>query len=206
VELIAFSFYRRDNDRMRLIAGVDEVGRGPLAGPVMAAAVILDSINPIAGLADSKLLTAKRREVLCEIIQNNCIAWAIGRAEVEEIDSINILQASLLAMQRAICALSVKPHHIQVDGNFCPKVNYSVEAIINGDNLVPVISAASIVAKVIRDREMVEYDKIYPQYGFAAHKGYGTKQHLSALRTFGVTPIHRRSFAPVGRIKKFFSL
>ncbi|EKE00992.1 MAG: Ribonuclease HII [uncultured bacterium] len=206
MELIAFSFYRRDNDRMRLIAGVDEVGRGPLAGPVMAAAVILDSINPIAGLADSKLLTAKRREVLCEIIQNNCIAWAIGRAEVEEIDSINILQASLLAMQRAICALSVKPHHIQVDGNFCPKVNYSVEAIINGDNLVPVISAASIVAKVIRDREMVEYDKIYPQYGFAAHKGYGTKQHLSALRTFGVTPIHRRSFAPVGRIKKFFSL
>jgi len=182
---------------MKLIAGVDEVGLGPLAGPVMAGVVILDSAYPIDGLADSKLLTAKRREALCEIIQNNCIAWAIGRAEVEEIDQINILQASLLAMQRAINALKVKPDHIQVDGKFCPKVRYSIEAIIDGDNLIPAISAASIVAKVIRDREMVAYDKIYPQYGFAEHKGYGTKQHLLALKKFGITLIHRRSFAPV---------
>lgn len=181
----------------KLIAGVDEVGLGPLAGPVMAGAVILDFAHPIDGLADSKLLTAKRREVLCEIIKKNCIAWAVGRAEVEEIDRINILQASLLAMQRAINALKVKPDHIQVDGKFCPKVKGSIEAIINGDNLIPAISAASIVAKVMRDREMVAYDKIYPQYGFADHKGYGTKQHLLALKKFGITLIHRRSFAPV---------
>jgi ribonuclease HII len=187
---------------MKLIAGVDEVGLGPLAGPVMAGAVILDPMKPIEGLADSKLLTAKQREVLCEIIQKNCIAWAIGLAEVGEIDRINILQASLLAMQRAINALKVKPDHIQVDGRFCPKVKGSIEAIIDGDNLVPVISAASIVAKVIRDRAMVAYDKIYPQYGFAKHKGYGTKQHLLALEQFGATPIHRQSFAPVSRLKK----
>lgn len=185
---------------MKLIAGVDEVGRGPLAGPVVAAAVILNPDRPIAGIADSKLLTAKRREVLSEIIQNDCLAWAVGRAEVEEIDKINILQASLLAMQRAINALAIKPDHVQVDGNHCPAIDYSVEAIIDGDNLIPVISAASIIAKVIRDREMCEYDQVYPQYGFAKHKGYGTKQHLLALETFGVTPIHRKSFAPVGRL------
>jgi ribonuclease HII len=170
---------------------VDEVGVGPLAGPVLAAAVILNSKNPIDGLTDSKLLTAKKREILCEIIKNNCLAWAVGRAEVEEIDHINILQASLLAMQRAINALNVKPDHVQVDGKYCPKINYSVEAIISGDNLVPAISAASIIAKVIRDREMIAYDEIYPQYGFKNHKGYGTKQHLAALKQFGVTPIHR---------------
>lgn len=181
----------------KLIAGVDEVGRGPLAGPVMACAVILNPESPIIGLADSKLLTARRREILCEVIQNNCIAWAIGRAEVEEIDRINIFQASLLAMQRAIDALSIKPDHVQVDGGFCPKVKYSIEAIINGDNLIPAISAASIIAKVARDKEMVEYDEVYPQYGFAKHKGYGTKQHLLALKQFGATPIHRKSFAPV---------
>ena len=189
---------------MRLIAGVDEVGRGPLAGPVMAAAVILDTTKPIVGLADSKLLTAKRRESLCKVIQDNCIAWAIGRAEVAEIDEINILQASLLAMQRAIEALNVHPDHVQVDGKFCPKVNCSVEAVVNGDNLIPVISAASIVAKVIRDSEMVGYSKIYTQYGFERHKGYGTKQHLSALKEFGVTPIHRKSFSPVSKIEKSF--
>ena len=187
---------------MRLIAGVDEVGIGPLAGPVMAAAVILDPMKSIEGLADSKLLTAKQREVLCAIIQKNCIVWAVGLAEVEEIDRINILQAGLLAMQRAINALDVKPDHIQVDGKFCPKVKCSIEAIIDGDNLIPVISAASIVAKVVRDRAMVAYDKIYPQYGFAKHKGYGTKQHLLALEQFGATPIHRKSFAPVSRLKK----
>lgn len=182
---------------MRLIAGVDEVGRGPLAGPVVAAAVILNPAKPVIGLVDSKLLTAKRREVLCEIIIDSCIAWAIGRAEVEEIDCINILQASLLAMQRAIEALSIKPHHVKVDGNFCPQVNYSIEAIVDGDNLIPVISAASIVAKVIRDREMRAYDKIYPEYGFVRHKGYGTTQHLLALKEFGITPIHRKSFTPI---------
>ena len=185
---------------MKLIAGVDEVGRGPLAGPVMAAAVILDKDQPIVGLADSKLLSAKRREVLCETVQNCCVAWAVGRAEVSEIDQINIFQASLLAMQRAINALTVQPQQVQVDGKFCPKVAYPVEAIINGDNLVPVISAASIVAKVMRDRVMTAYSKIYPQYGFEKHKGYGTTLHLAALKQFGITPIHRKSFAPVNSL------
>ena len=182
---------------MNLIAGVDEVGRGPLAGPVVAAAVILDPSYDIEGLADSKKLTSKRREILCEIIKDKCIAWAIGSASVEEIDQINILQASLLAMQRAIENLSVKPTHVQVDGQSIPKIIYSAESVINGDNLVPAISAASIVAKVVRDSQMVEYDEIYPGYGFGKHKGYGTRQHLLALKEHGVTPIHRRSFAPV---------
>lgn len=182
---------------MNLIAGVDEVGRGPLAGPVMAAAVILDAMHPIDGLADSKLLTSKKREVLCELIKNNCIAWSVGSASVEEIDRLNIHHATLLAMRRAINSLSVKPEHIQVDGQFVPKVNYSIESIIGGDGFIPAISAASIVAKVTRDQQMIEYDKIYPDYGFAKHKGYGTGQHLSTLEQFGVCPIHRRSFAPV---------
>jgi len=182
---------------MKLIAGVDEVGRGPLAGPVMACAVILHPCCSILGLADSKALSEKKREYLFEIIKENCLAWAVGKASVAEIDQINILQATLLAMQRAIDALSVKPDHIQIDGNICPRTSYSMEAIIGGDGIIPVISAASILAKVIRDREMVEYDKIYPEYGFAKHKGYGTKQHLLAIKQFGITPIHRRSFAPV---------
>jgi len=180
---------------MKLIAGVDEVGRGPLAGPVVAAAVILN--ESIAGVADSKLLSPKKREFLFPQIQEKCIAWAIGRAEVAEIDELNILQASLLAMQRAINALKVQPDHVVVDGKFCPKINYSAEAIIGGDRTIPVISAASILAKVIRDREMVAYDKQYPEYGFAEHKGYGTKKHFAALAKYGITPIHRRSFAPV---------
>lgn len=182
---------------MKLIAGVDEVGRGPLAGPVLAAAVILDSKQLIDGLADSKLITPKRREVLGEIIKNNCIAWAIGSATVEEIDRINIHQATLLAMKRAIEGLKVKPDFVQVDGKFLPNIVCSGEAIIDGDKLIPAISAASIIAKVIRDHEMEEYDKIYPEYGFAKHKGYGTAQHLLALKKFGASPIHRRSFAPV---------
>jgi ribonuclease HII len=182
---------------MELIAGVDEVGVGPLAGPVVACAVILDSKKPIIGLADSKKLSEKKRELLCEIIQNNCLAWAIGRAEVAEIDTINILQASLLAMKRAVEALKIKPDWLKVDGRFCPKVNFPAEAIIKGDSLIPAISAASIIAKVIRDHEMVKYDEIYPQYGFAKHKGYGTKAHLLALKQFGKTPIHRNSFSPV---------
>lgn len=182
---------------MDLVAGVDEVGRGTLAGPVVAAAVILDPDYHLDGLADSKLLSPKKRVSLCELIKNSCLAWAIGSATVEEIDRLNILQASLLAMRRAINGLKKKPGYIQVDGQFSPVVDYPVATIINGDNLIPAISAASIIAKVTRDREMVDYDLLYPQYGFAQHKGYGTKQHLSALKQFGVTPIHRSSFAPV---------
>jgi len=185
---------------MEYIAGVDEVGRGPLAGPVVAAAVILNPNKNIFGLADSKLLTPKKRETLAAQIQQDCIAWAIGRAEVQEIDELNIFQATLLAMRRALEKLSIRPMHILVDGQHCPKISFAVssfKAIIDGDNLVPVISAASIVAKVIRDAEMVEWDEIYPHYGFAQHKGYGTKQHMLALQKYGATPIHRRSFAPV---------
>lgn len=181
---------------MKLISGVDEVGRGPLAGPVIAAAVILGDVR-IDGIADSKLLSPKKREILFPQIQEQCVAWAIGRASVEEIDQLNIFHASLLAMKRAVEALTVLPQHVLVDGKFCPKINFSIEAIIGGDRTIPAISAASILAKVIRDREMVEYDKLYPEYGFAAHKGYGTAQHLAALKKHGVTPIHRRSFTPV---------
>lgn len=179
------------------IAGVDEVGRGPLAGPVVAAAVILDPDRPIDGLADSKKLTEKRRNVLDVIIRENALAWAIGRAEVEEIDQINILQASLLAMQRAVESLSIYPSHAIVDGNRCPQLACTVEAVVGGDNSEPAISAASIIAKVARDREMVEMDIQYPGYGLAKHKGYPTKAHILALQEHGVTPIHRRSFGPV---------
>lgn len=183
-----------------LIAGVDEVGRGPLAGAVVAAAVILDPDKPIAGLTDSKRLTAKRREVLSEEIKQSALAWALGRSEVEEIDKINILQASLLAMQRAVLALSLTPDHVKVDGNCCPDLAISMEAIVKGDLTEAEISAASIIAKVARDQEMMEMDRLYPEYGFASHKGYPTKQHQSALIEFGVLPIHRLSFAPVKRV------
>ncbi len=180
-----------------LLAGVDEVGRGPLAGPVVAAAVILDPARPIAGLADSKALTEKRRQALDIEIREQALAWALGRAEVEEIDALNILQASLLAMQRAVAALSVAPYRALVDGNCCPVLACPAEAVIKGDQTVPVISAASIIAKVARDAEMVALDAVYPGYGFAVHKGYPTKAHLDALDRLGVLPIHRRSFAPV---------
>ena len=183
-----------------LLAGVDEVGRGPLAGPVVAAAVILDPARPIAGLADSKKLTEKRREQLAEQIRESALAWSLGRAEVEEIDRINILQASLLAMQRAVEGLSVTPQKALVDGNKLPRLSCPAEAIIGGDSSVEVISAASIIAKVARDREMVELDALHPGYGLAKHKGYPTKQHIQALQTLGVTPIHRRSFGPVKRL------
>ncbi len=181
----------------QLIAGVDEAGRGPLAGPVIAAAVILSPDKPIQGITDSKKLSEKKRDALFQLIQEQAIAWAIGRAEVHEIDDINILQASLLAMQRAVAALKVAPSHIQVDGNCLPKLPYSAEAIIGGDGSVEVIGAASILAKVVRDREMLEWHEKYPQYGFAAHKGYGTAVHLRALAEHGPSPIHRTSFAPV---------
>ncbi|MEN8167502.1 MAG: ribonuclease HII [Pseudomonadota bacterium] len=187
-------------DHETLLAGVDEVGRGPLAGPVVAAAVILDPTRPIEGLADSKKLSEKRREQLAEQIREQALAWSLGRSEVEEIDRINILQASLLAMQRAVESLSVAPHRALVDGNRLPRLACAAEAIIGGDNTVEVISAASIIAKVARDREMVELDAVHPGYGLAKHKGYPTKQHIEALRTLGVTSIHRRSFGPVKRL------
>ncbi len=183
-----------------LIAGVDEVGRGPLAGPVVAAAVILDPARPIAGLADSKKLTEKRRQLLSGQIREQAQAWSLGRAEVEEIDRINILQASLLAMQRAVEGLSVAPHKALVDGNKLPRLVCPAEAIVGGDSSVEAISAASIIAKVARDRELVELDSQYPGYGLAKHKGYPTKFHLEALQSLGVTPIHRRSFGPVKRL------
>jgi len=179
------------------VAGVDEVGRGPLAGPVIAAAVILDPGRPIEGLADSKVLTPARRTRLCSEIQQRAAYWAIGRAEVEEIDRLNILQASLLAMRRAVLALQVLPERALVDGNRCPELPCPAEAVVKGDARVPAIAAASILAKVIRDREMCELDRLYPAYGFASHKGYPSRRHLAALSEHGVSPVHRRSFAPV---------
>ena len=182
------------------VAGVDEVGRGPLAGPVVAAAVILDPARPIEGLADSKKLTEKRREELAEIIKEQALSWALGRAEVEEIDRLNILQASLLAMQRAVAALQPQAEFALVDGNRCPDLACPAEAVIKGDDRVPVISAASVIAKVARDREMCALERDYPGYGLAKHKGYPTKTHLECLQRLGVTVIHRRSFAPVRKI------
>jgi len=183
-----------------LVAGVDEVGRGPLAGPVVAAAVILDPDRPIEGLADSKALTERRREILDETIRERALAWAIGRAEVHEIDAINILHASLLAMQRAVAELSRVPEMALIDGNRCPELSCPARAIVGGDRTEPAISAASIIAKVARDREMTELADRYPEYGFARHKGYPTAAHLKALAAYGVTPIHRRSFAPVRKL------
>lgn len=185
---------------LRLVAGVDEVGRGPLAGAVVAAAVILDPARPIAGLADSKKLTEARREALAPIIQEYALAWALGRAEVEEIDSLNILQASLLAMRRAVLALQVAPEFALIDGNRCPQLPCPAEAVIKGDSRVAAISAASILAKVARDREMFLLDAQYPGYGLAQHKGYPSKAHLGALEALGVSPLHRRTFGPVRRL------
>lgn len=184
-------------EEKKIIAGVDEAGRGPLAGPVVAAAVILNPYKHIEGLKDSKLLTAKQREALFEKIKQNSLAWSFARAEVKEIDEINILQATLLAMQRAITNLSVAPDIALVDGNQSPQLLCLTKTIIGGDQLEPAISAASIVAKVIRDTEMTRLDAIYPHYGFAQHKGYGTAQHLAALKKYGPCEIHRRSYAPV---------
>ena len=182
------------------VCGIDEVGRGPLAGAVVAAAVILDPARPIAGLADSKKLSERQRERLFDLICDQALAWSLGRAEVEEIDRLNILQASLLAMQRAAEALPVAPEHALVDGNRLPRLPCSAEAIVGGDASEACIAAASIIAKVTRDREMVELDALYPGYGLARHKGYPTKVHLEALKSQGVTPIHRRSFGPVRRL------
>jgi ribonuclease HII len=183
-----------------LTAGVDEVGRGPLCGDVVTAAVILDPNNPIAGLNDSKKLTEKRREALYVEITEKALSFCIARASVAEIDELNILQASLLAMHRAVAGLNVQPEFVLVDGNRVPKWPYRAQAVVKGDSRVPAIAAASILAKVTRDREMAEFDAIYPGYGMAGHKGYPTKVHLEALKQLGITPIHRRSYAPVRAI------
>jgi len=195
VEQVALSW-----DVPGLIAGVDEAGRGPLMGPVVAAAVILDDRNPIKGLADSKKLTALRREKLYDEIRAKALCCSIAMATVEEIDALNILQATMLAMKRAVEGLRLKPHKALVDGNRLPLLNLLAEAIVKGDALIPAISAASILAKVTRDRWCAAYDLEYPQYGFAGHKGYGTAAHLAALREHGACPQHRKSFAPVAAV------
>ena len=183
-----------------LIAGVDEAGRGPLAGPVIAAAVILDDLQPIKGLADSKTLTLRRREKLFDEIRAKALCCSIAEASVEEIEQLNILQATLLAMRRAVEGLRLKPKKVLVDGNRLPLLEMLAEAIVRGDALVPAISAASILAKVHRDRCCVELDRQYPQYGFAKHKGYGTAEHLMALKAHGACPQHRKTFRPVAEV------
>jgi ribonuclease HII len=185
---------------VRLLCGVDEVGRGPLVGAVVTAAVILDPNQPIVGLADSKKLSEKKRQQLAAEIKQKAICWSIGRAEPVEIDQLNILHATMLAMQRAVAALSIRPEWVLVDGNRCPEFAMPATAVIKGDSLVAEISAASILAKVVRDAEMELLDRAYPQFGFASHKGYPTAQHLAAIRQHGIIAEHRRSFKPVHQI------
>lgn len=180
-----------------LVAGVDEVGRGPLCGPVVTAAVILDPAKPIIGLNDSKKMSEKKRELLFDEIKTKALAWSIGRAEVAEIDQLNILHATMLAMRRAIEGLSITPKLALIDGNRCPTLTIPCKAIVKGDSKEPAIAAASILAKVTRDREMAMLDRQYPGYGMAGHKGYPTSTHIEALKKLGPTPIHRYSFAPV---------
>ena len=189
-------------DTPGLVAGVDEAGRGPLMGPVVAAAVILDDLHPIKGLADSKVLTALRRDKLYDEIRAKALCFSIAQATVEEIDEINILQATMLAMKRAVEGLRLKPAKVLVDGNRIPTLMVVAQAIVGGDALVPAISAASILAKVWRDRWCQEFHLEYPQYGFATHKGYGTAEHLAALRAHGACPQHRRTFRPVAEVLK----
>ncbi|WP_323844807.1 ribonuclease HII [Microbulbifer magnicolonia] len=187
-----------------LLAGVDEVGRGPLAGDVVAAAVILDPARPIEGLADSKKLSEKKRELLFDQIRERALSFAIARATVAEIDQLNILHASLLAMHRAVAQLRVQPEFVLVDGNKKPDWHYPCDTVVKGDDRVAAIAAASILAKVTRDREMVELDRRYPGYGLAGHKGYPTRAHLQALEQLGPSPIHRQSFAPVKQLSMEF--
>ncbi|QIM62368.1 ribonuclease HII [Pasteurellaceae bacterium Orientalotternb1] len=184
----------------KLIAGVDEVGRGPLVGAVVTAAVILDPNQKIEGLADSKKLSEKRRLALAEEIKAKALCWSLGRAEPHEIDELNILHATMLAMQRAVAGLRIQPDFVLVDGNRIPKLPMTAQAVVKGDSLVAEISAASILAKVARDQEMGELDKRYPDYQFAKHKGYPTKLHLEKLAELGATPQHRKSFAPVAKV------
>lgn len=185
---------------MSMICGTDEAGRGPIAGPVVAAAVILDPQHPIVGITDSKKLSAKKRELLSEEIKQKALYWAIAQCDADEIDRLNILQASLLAMQRAVEALPVQPSKVLVDGNKLPKLSVPAEAVVGGDALEACIGAASILAKVERDRQMQEWHAIYPEYDFAKHKAYPTKMHLEALERYGACPVHRKSFAPVARV------
>ncbi|TCN88011.1 ribonuclease HII [Shewanella fodinae] len=180
-----------------LVAGVDEVGRGPLVGNVVTAAVILDPQRPIAGLNDSKKLSEKKRDALFDLIMDNALCVAVGSATPVEIDQLNILHATMLAMQRAVAGLTMRPERVLVDGNRTPDFGIPAAAVIKGDGLIAAISAASIIAKVTRDREMAELDRCFPQYGFAAHKGYPTKAHFEAIAQYGVLPEHRRSFRPV---------
>ena len=182
------------------LAGVDEVGRGPLAGDVVAAAVILDPHRPVDGLRDSKKLSPRRRLELAGLIRERALAWSVARASVAEIDELNILQASLLAMHRAVQGLALQPGYVLVDGNRLPRWDYPSEPVVKGDDRVPAIAAASILAKVQRDSELIALEDEYPGYGFASHKGYPTAAHLQALQTLGVTPVHRRSFGPVKKI------
>jgi ribonuclease HII len=183
-----------------LLAGVDEVGRGPLIGDVVTAAVILDPARPIAGLADSKKLSEKKREALFSEIQEKALCWSIARASPAEIDALNILQASLLAMKRAVEQLTIQPEYVLVDGNRLPQWRYASESVVKGDSRVAAISAASIIAKVQRDREMAILDEQYPGYGIAVNKGYPTAKHMEAINRLGITPLHRRSYAPVARV------
>lgn len=185
-----------------LTCGVDEAGRGPLAGPVYAAAVILDPRRPLEGLADSKKLTEKARARLAPLIRERALSWAVARASVEEIDALNILQATLLAMRRAVEALTLRPDEVLIDGTHCPKLAFPVRAVVKGDSTVAAISAASILAKTSRDAEMLRLHGLYPQYGLDRHKGYPTVAHLTALREHGVIGIYRRSFAPVRDLLK----
>ncbi|ATE60003.1 ribonuclease HII [Thauera sinica] len=183
-----------------LICGVDEAGRGPLCGPVVAAAVVLDPARPIDGLADSKKLSERARERLAPLIRERALAWAVAEASAEEIDRLNILHATMLAMQRVVAALGVAPHEVRIDGNRCPALPYPARAIVKGDATEPSISAASILAKTARDETMRLLDKAFPYYGLAAHKGYPTTAHLAAIERHGVADFYRRSFAPVRRI------
>jgi ribonuclease HII len=182
-----------------LVCGIDEAGRGPLAGPVVAAAVILDPARPIAGLDDSKKLSEKKRDALAILIRENAVAWAVAEASVEEIDRLNILQATFLAMQRAVAALTVRPTSALVDGNRCPKLEIPCEAIVKGDGKIASIAAASILAKTVRDADMLALHGQYPMYGFDRHMGYPTAAHFAALEAHGASPEHRRSFGPVAR-------
>lgn len=185
---------------MTLLCGVDEAGRGPLAGAVYAAAVILDPARPVLGVADSKTLSEKKREALAVAIKANALAWSIASASVEEIDRLNILQASLLAMRRAVLGLTLAPQRVLVDGLHCPQLDCPVEAVVKGDSKVAEIAAASILAKTARDAELLRLDALYPQYAFAQHKGYPTAQHMALLQLHGVSPVHRRSYAPVRKL------
>lgn len=200
MSLVELEPWQKIDTQGLLVAGCDEAGRGPLAGPVVAGAVILDPTRPILGLADSKKLSEAKRESLYEQILANSIAVGVGRASATEIDEINILQASMLAMKRAVDALERAPDFVFVDGNRCPSWGYDCLAVVKGDSKIACISAASIVAKVLRDREMKELDGQYPGYGFAQHKGYPSKAHLEALERLGATTVHRQSFGPVSRV------